>query len=898
MNSIYTIDPGLDKIHALISRASRLNDIERDALLRQEFLADTELREEIYTQLSAIFRTQSPIIDAMDDTSIDNDQDARVELLGKILGDYQLTSVIGSGGTGTVYLGERADEAYSSQVAVKVLTNTSLSREARQRFVAERQILANLNHPYVARLIDGGETRTKESFLVMEYVNGQPIDRYCDRQQLTINQRLQLFIKVCEAVQFAHRNLIIHRDLKPGNILVTDDGTPKLLDFGIAKLLKRSDTELANDANPNTRIVNRMLTPEYASPEQIRGQQVTTASDVYSLGVILYELLTGVRPYEVNAMTQLDLERSICLVDPVSPSEIVEKNKDSSSNATSRRTTAAKLTTLLQGDLDAIVMKALRKEPEHRYNSVEQLIDDIRRHLNQEPVLARQGNWAYYSGRFMRRYALAVTMSSFALIALVSFAIVMSVQTKRITEQRDRATQESARAESVSNFLQEIFSSADPYLMADKQVTAKELLDHAAQRINTDLSQQPEVRARLLETIGKSYGNQDQWERSALYLEEASRLYGQSSPLNPVRMASVLDYLARAYFGTSAFEKAESSLIQARYLLESAHLELSPEYIQVLSDSGSLEQRLSHLELAQRYFEKGLALSRKFYGNHHAETAGMLMESGQVMTWESKYPEAEKLLRESVTIYSSALPEKHPDRVTAELSLADVLMMQSELNEALALTVRGLAKQVTVYGKDSPRLINTYDSLSKIQIGLKQWHEAEKSALIELSIAEKNFGGENFRTGVTHNAVANALLKRSKFLESEREARTSLRILRSTASPNHQYVASGEYLLGASLVGQHKAKEAAPLLRENMARWIRAEAPAWRAARTESVLGNALVQLHKPKEAAIALKHSYEVLSAKDSGADADTIAIAKKRLDEFNLCAAKHRENYCQLSE
>ena len=426
------------RVQAVLLRASQLTAAERDTFLRERFAEDAELREHIYKQLINDLRSSStnkhetklnavPL--AVNRALDENSDDRKVNFIGKVLGDYRLTSEIGSGGTGTVYLAERADKAYSAQVAVKVLTNAQMPDEIKKRFAAERQILATLNHPYIARLLDGGETNVNDSFLVMEYVQGEPIDRYCDNQKLTIPQRLQLFIKVCQAVQYAHRNLVVHRDLKPGNILVSQDGTPKLLDFGIAKLLDNDTKNSTAEAPLHTRIQDRLLTPEYASPEQIRGQSVTTASDVYSLGIILYELLTGVRPYVASELNQLELERTICVVDPIKPSQMVARiiSRNAATDvdciATSRGLSPRRLTSKLEGDIDAIILRTLRKEPEKRYSSVEQLIEDVQRYLDHEPVIARQGNWTYYSNRFVRRHALGVTMSSIALVALMGFAI-------------------------------------------------------------------------------------------------------------------------------------------------------------------------------------------------------------------------------------------------------------------------------------------------------------------------------------------------------------------------------------------------------------------------------------------------------------------------------------------
>ncbi len=924
--------PRWQLIQKLFSRASELPPGERDIFLSTECGADETLRQEINELLildsptateSRNLSLPSPITHAVNRAIESTVRSRRGELEGTVVGAYRLTSVLGHGGAGTVYLGERADRQYSARVAVKVVANALFNDDVQRRFQGERQILANLNHPNIARLLDAGETKQGQPFLVMEYVHGEVIDKYCDNQKLNINQRLQLFIKVCQAVQYAHRNLVVHRDLKPGNILVTPDGTPKLLDFGIAKLLDENALAALKSGNSlYTRVNDRVLTPEYASPEQILGQTVTTTSDVYTLGIVLYEMMAGVRPYQVSTVSQLELERSICIIDPVKPSQMLARilaskplpmvgavAKDDNPNvyrpapdintiSAARALSPKRLKQKLNGDIDAIVMRALRKEPEQRYSSVEQLIEDIQRYLDQEPVHARQGNWVYYSRRFMRRHALGVTMASVAATALVGFAVLMSIQAKRIAEQRDKATQESARAESVSNFMQEVFTAADPYQSQDKQVTAKELLDKAAERIGNDLTQQPEVRARLLHAIGKAYGHQGQIDSAIKYLEDALTLQQTVSGKNSIKLASNLGDLGRAYFDKGNFTAADQALTEARTLLEKYHYEHSTEYLQTITDSGALENRLSHLHRAQEYYQKGLELTRQLYGNFHPETASMLMCLAQVMMWQSRYSDAEKFNREAVNIYHITLPNRHPDRVNADLSLGELLYHRGMMSEALSLVSRALSDQISIFGNNNSQLINTYDALATIQVELHQYVAAEKSIREALFIAEKSLGPSNFITGIMHSSVANILLKLRKFNDAELEALASLKILQVTASPDHQYIASAEYLLAASLVGQHRVKEAEPMLRQNMARWIRAEAPAWRAARTESVLGVALTQLKKPKEAQQALTHAYQVLSTKDSGADMDTIAIAKKRVDEFQHCIAEHRENNCQLSE
>jgi tetratricopeptide (TPR) repeat protein len=275
-----------------------------------------------------------------------------------------------------------------------------------------------------------------------------------------------------------------------------------------------------------------------------------------------------------------------------------------------------------------------------------------------------------------------------------------------------------------------------------------------------------------------------------------------------------------------------------------------------------------------------------------------LLQLAQIMAWKANYAEAEKLTREATSIYHATLPDKHPDRVSADLDLGDLLYRIGNLGEALVLVRKVVEDQKDLFGTSNVRMMSTYDTLSKIEIALKQWDAAEKDARTGLAIAISALGKTNFNVGISHSSVANVLLKRKKYDEAEKEAHVSLTILQETASPDHQYTASAEYLLASALNGQHRFKEAEPMLRENMARWNRAQAPAWRTARTESALGVALLQLKKQPEAKQALMHAYEVLSAKDSGADADTIAVAKLRVDEYQHCVAEHRENSCSLSE
>jgi non-specific serine/threonine protein kinase/serine/threonine-protein kinase len=358
--------------------------------------------------------------------------------IGKRLGPYQVLEQIGKGGMGEVFLARRADDQYQKQVAIKLLRAGEASAYVVSRFRNERQILASLDHPNIARLIDGGSTEEGIPYLVMELVDGVPIDDYCDARKLPTTQRLKLFLEVCSAVQYAHQRLIVHRDLKPGNILVTGRGVPKLLDFGIAKIL---DPGPLAESSETTLTLFRILTPGYASPEQVRGEPITTASDVYSLGVILYELLTGRSPYGNRKRTHEEVGRAVCEFDPEKPSDVIthaiagNAPPNSEKIAELREGSVKKLRTRLRGDLDNIILMALRKEPQRRYLSAEQFAADIQRHLDKLPVLARRDTVSYRASKFIARHRIGLAATTVVILMLLA-AFAITLQEARIAQRR------------------------------------------------------------------------------------------------------------------------------------------------------------------------------------------------------------------------------------------------------------------------------------------------------------------------------------------------------------------------------------------------------------------------------------------------------------------------------
>ncbi len=493
-----------NKVQNLFEEALELEEAKRPAFLKQACAGDSTLFDEVMSLLEADMNANS-LLDGLALDAVDLAKE--FNRVGQQFGPYRIVREIGSGGMGSVFLAERVEGEFEQKVAIKLIKHGMDSKEILKRFQSERQIMARLEHPNIARLLDGGVTPDGLSYFAMEYVDGKPIDQYCDHNKLSVKKRLELFQIICSSVQNAHRNLIVHRDLKPSNILVKKDGTIKLLDFGIAKVL----TPETNGGQPKfltlTQTGAQIMTPEYAAPEQVKGEPVTTATDVYALGVILYELLTGQRPYRLQGRSPAEIERAITTSDPDKPSTVV-KRKDQASETTPekiselRGTEPSQLKRQLSGDLDNICLMALRKEPERRYSSPERFLDDVKRYLEGLPVIARKDTAGYRTQKFIRRHKTGLVA---AVGVVIMIAIVVSFYTVQLKQERDRARLEATKARRVSDFLVDLFRVSDPSESKGKTVTARELLDSGAVRIKEDLIEQPEIQATMMNVMGEVY---------------------------------------------------------------------------------------------------------------------------------------------------------------------------------------------------------------------------------------------------------------------------------------------------------------------------------------------------------------------------------------------------------
>lgn len=881
------IHPRWQRLNELFFHAARLQGAERQAFIARETQGEHELERELLALLErGDERKAGPPTRTLGGALALAPREER-SLVGRVVAKYQLVSVLGRGGAGTVFLGERADKQFSGKVAVKVVDRTAAA-DLGMRFRAERQILASLNHPNIARLMDAGETDDGQGYLVMEYVEGQPLDQYCDERRLDLRKRLKLFIDICAAVQYAHQNLIIHRDLKPANILVTADGTAKLLDFGIAKLLHQGNS--SNTASELTRMNERLLTPEYASPEQIIGGPVTTASDVYSLGILLYRLLTGLRPYDLSGATsQLEMERSICVADPPRPSANVSRAMQSppaqgeqaiAALALSRGVSPERLRRRLVGDLDAIVMRTLRKEPQHRYSSVERLVADIRHYLENEPVQARQGNWIYYTQRFVRRHTTAVAASAGFLIFLTAVAIVMSIQRQNIAAALDRATHDRERAEKVSQFMLDVFSAADPFINFGKEPTARILLDQAARNIQNDLSQQPEVRARLLEAIGRSYRRLGQPDRAVAYLQDSLRIQRQLQDNDDASLGSIVTEIAIALRDQGRMDESDGYFSEALQISRHSNNQRSVSHAKLLVDLGRLEKMRSNPKQALQHLEQALALTRSLKGDRDPDVGAILGEMSNVKVWSDDLQGAEEAARAAVDIYQ-VVEVDHPDRVMADYYLADILFYRGHLDDAAKLFERALIAQLRVYGSTSRAAADTRSALAQVRIAQGNLQAAEKLIRQSLTAHAESGSTAHLQIGFLQTMLATVQLKQGRFGEAEQVLRDTLVLYSKNVRGDHQYVASAEHYLGEALLAQKKFREAEVVLVAATERWKRSGAPAWRSARSESALGEALHGLGRTDQAEQYLVDSYRELHA-DPGADNDSKRLARERVSKF----------------
>jgi serine/threonine-protein kinase len=726
---------------------------------------------------------------------------------------YRILSELGRGGYGTVYLAERADGEFRQRVAIKRLASAQLtSAEAVARFRQERQILARLEHPGIARLLDGGQLADGAPFLVMEYVEGERIDQWADARRLDARGRVALFVAVCDAVEAAHQRLVVHRDLKPGNILVGADGAPKLLDFGIAKLL---DPASADWTVAETRLGASPLTLRYASPEQLRGEPIGTTTDVYSLGVVLYELLAGRSPYAGRDESLPALSRAICELEPPPPSAAPRVPRDAEVTAPgwerveAMPTAVPRRRTDLAGDLDAIVLRALRKDPGARYPSVAALAGDLRRFLDGRPVEARRGSRLYRVSKFARRHRLAIAAAA-ALLALgAGWAASLAVQLERTRTERDKARQ-------TARFLTEIFENSDPDATRGETVTARSILDAGAERIERELAGQPAVRAGLMATIGHVYHELGLHEPAEKQLEGALALLRADPGADPESLAAAAEALGTLRLDQARFVEAADLLRAALAHHEREHGRRSEDVARLLNDLGTLEWERDDFAAAEPLLVEALETRRALHGARGAELAETLNNLALLYQEQGKLDQAEPLFRESLEIRRAS--DAGPGRVARAIgNLALLLDDKGDYGAAEALYRESLAMEVEVYGAEHPVVANTLNNLASIRYRGGDYAEAEALLRRSLDLQVRTYGAEHPQPAITRGNLSFVLAAQGRFAEAEPLLRETLRIHRDVLGDRSATLAITQRNLGTLLFDRGDARGAAAALADALA---------------------------------------------------------------------------------
>ena len=673
---------------------------------------------------------------------------------GTRIGRYRLLRELGRGGMAVVYLAERADGGFDQQLAIKLLQRGFESGELLARFEQERQILAAARHPGIARLLDGGLTEDGRPYLAMEYVEGLPIDQHADRHRLTVRERMRLLLQVGRAIEDAHRNLVIHRDIKPSNILVTAGGHAKLLDFGIAKLW---NPQAPGDL---TRTASRLLTPAYASPEQVEGAPVTTASDVYQLGMLLYVLLAGRLPYrglEGNAAASAaEAARAIARDEPLRLTAGLTAGTGHEAEA--RGTTPSRLRRELSGDLETIVATALRKQPERRYASVAQLLDDLERYLEGRPIAARPDTLIYRFVKFGSRHRAAVATAAVALFLLIGVAVVYTL---RLRSERDRAERAAAEATQVAEFLRGLFAVSAPTRSAGELVTARQLLDQGAARIDRELRGQPDLAADMMTLMGQVYGE------LALYSEARSLL----------ERAVVL---RRRHPGPERRDLAASLQALAR----------------VRGESGALKEARGLYREALAIREANAAIRPQAVNGGDADLGRTLDGLGHVLALEGKYGPASHLHRRAVVLLERALGPRDPDVGLALRGLGFALRRSNRPREARPVLVRALDILRARYGPEHPFATETQVELGVALRGLHDLDGALEQLGRVLPFLERAYGPGHPKVAFAMTELGLAQSERGKTESAIPLLESAVRIRETALGPSHPDTATSLIALG------------------------------------------------------------------------------------------------------
>ena len=914
------------KIEYLFNKATGLNKEDRIPFLRSECAGD----EELFNELASLLESDEeihPILEKKASDLINVEQE--FNFIGQQVGSYKIVKEIASGGMGTVFLAERSDGFFQQKVALKIVKPGLSTIPIIRRFQQERQVLANLQHPNIAKLFDGGVTEDKRPFFTMEFVDGVPIDEYCDNKKLTIKERLHLFIKVCETVQYAHNNLVIHRDLKPSNILIRKDGTIKLLDFGISKVLS---AEAENRDMPTiTQAEINLLTPEYSSPEQFKKSNITVSADVYSLGLILYKLLSGSTAHQFTSRTFSEFEKVVCEKNISKPSTILNNkitNKGERNVFESRQTQPSKLKRVLNGDLDNICMMALRKDPERRYVSVEMLAYDVERYLNNLPILARKESLLYTTKKFVTRHKKVVAAATILFFVVNGLILYYTIQ---LRHERDIAQREARKSEQVASFLEDLFLVSDPNESKGETITARELLDRGAERLRRGLEEEPEIKSQLLNTIGKVYTNLGLYSSAEeifknlkeneklaslsreTYIEilvnlgkiyrfsgkynlagelliYAKREGGNQLASNHPILGDIYNNLGSYHYETAGFDSSYIYYKKAEEIFRSNFEHQNIYVADVIYNLGVLEFDKGNLIKSDSLYRISLDIYQNLYGELNSKTATVQNELASVLRHSGQFEEAEVLYKKALETRIKIFGDNHPDVAHTLNHISRLYYNQEQYQEAEPYVRKSLEVRQGLYESNHPEVSASKSSLAGVLMGLKRYKEAEELYRSAYKASKEKFGEKHHYTPALLGNVALALMEQKKYDEAERKLLLALDMLEKLDSYRPSY-RSGRIVSLAELYNRTKRyEEAEELLRTELNLLKSKNDGTWLVGFAESELGYSLFKQSKDIEAEGLLVNGFNNLKKHKGEKSSITIKALKKIIDFYKSKGRKDK--------